>query len=132
LQGSRKPFIGFTFVITAERLAVASEITGTELRGVLASLYRILANVERLHTLTLLEAKPMTFGALMKELQVNPQVLNRNLNQLRACGLVAKSYPYRTYVLTPLGHSVLKKLVKDAMPLAGDLRKGETQWQGLL
>ncbi|MEM2906005.1 MAG: ArsR family transcriptional regulator [Candidatus Bathyarchaeia archaeon] len=104
----------------------------TEIRSVLASLYRTLGNVERLHTLTLLEAKPMTFGVLMKELQVNPQVLNRSLNQLRACGLVAKSYPYKTYVLTPLGHSVVKKLVKDAMPLAWGLKKGETQWQGLL
>ncbi len=111
---------------------MAVEISETEVRGTLASLYRILGNVERLRILTLLEAKPMTFGVLMRELQVNPQVLNRSLNLLRASGLVAKSYPYRTYVLTPLGHSVLRKLVKDAMPLAGSLRKGEAQWRGLL
>lgn len=111
---------------------MAMEVPEAELRASLAALYRTLGSVERLRTLALLEARPMTFGVLMKELQVNPQVLNRNLNLLRGCGLVAKSYPYRTYVLTPLGHSVLKRLVKDAAPLAASATRGETQWQGLL
>ncbi len=58
----------------------------------------------------LLQKEPRTFGDLLKILAVNPKVLNDNLNTLSKHKLVAKSYPYNLYTLTPAGHVVRQGL----------------------
>ena len=70
----------------------------------ITTICKILGNINRLRIITCLEKKSYSFGELLKELAVNPKVLNDHLNVLIANKLVAKSYPYRVYTLTPAGH----------------------------
>lgn len=71
---------------------------------IIATVFRVLGNVNRLRIITYLEKKSYSFGELLKELAINPKVLNDHLNVLITNKLVAKSYPYRVYTLTPAGH----------------------------
>ncbi|MCP8309675.1 MAG: winged helix-turn-helix transcriptional regulator [archaeon] len=76
----------------------------TKNHNIVATMCKILGNMNRLRIITCLEKKPYSFGELLKELVVNPKVLNDHLNVLIANKLVAKSYPYGVYILTPAGH----------------------------
>jgi len=72
--------------------------------NLITTMFKVLGNMNRLRIITYLEKKSYSFGELLKELAVNPKVLNDHLKVLIANKLVAKSYPYRVYTLTPAGH----------------------------
>ncbi|MEM3382640.1 MAG: winged helix-turn-helix domain-containing protein [Nitrososphaerales archaeon] len=71
-----------------------------------ANICKILGNVNRIRIITRLEKESCSFGELMKELAINPKVLNDHLNVLIANKIVVKSYPYGVYTLTPIGHVI--------------------------
>ncbi len=75
-----------------------------------ATMFKVLSNMNRLKIITCLEKESCSFGELLKELAINPKVLNDHLNILIANKLVAKSYPYRVYTLTPIGHVIKQGL----------------------
>lgn len=75
----------------------------TEKSRVLAVACRVFSNPDRLRMMVLLGKKPHSFSDLLKELSVNPKVLNDHLNLLAASKLLTKSYPYGVYTLTPAG-----------------------------
>jgi DNA-binding HxlR family transcriptional regulator len=76
----------------------------------IATMCKILSNINRLKIITCLEKESYSFGELLKELAINPKVLNDHLNILIANKLVTKSYPYGVYALTPVGHVVKQGL----------------------
>jgi len=72
--------------------------------NIITTIFKVLGNMNRLRIITCLEKKSYSFGELLKELVINPKVLNDHLKVLIANKLIAKSYPYRVYALTPAGH----------------------------
>jgi predicted transcriptional regulator len=72
---------------------------------------KIFGNEVRFRILMLLEKEPRTFGDLLKRLVVNPKVLNDSLTILSKHRIIAKSYPYNVYTLTPTGHVVKQGLL---------------------
>ena len=72
--------------------------------NIIATMCKVLGNINRIKIITCLEKKSYSFGELLKELAINPKVLDDHLHVLMANKLVAKSYPYRVYTLTPAGH----------------------------
>lgn len=83
----------------------------------LAGIYKTLANPKRLRMLLSLKKSAMTFSSFLKELGDNPKVLKDNLDTLISHGLVFKSFQHENYVLTPIGHIVVEKLVGDGYSL---------------
>lgn len=75
-----------------------------------ASICKILGNINRIKIIKHLEKESCSFGELMKELSINPKVLNDHLNVLIAKKIVVKSYPYGVYTLTPIGHVIKQGL----------------------
>ncbi|MEM3539008.1 MAG: winged helix-turn-helix domain-containing protein [Nitrososphaerales archaeon] len=75
-----------------------------------ANICKIFSNINRIRIVTHLEKESCSFGELMKELAINPKVLNDHLNVLIANKIVVKSYPYRVYTLTPAGHVIKQGL----------------------
>ena len=69
----------------------------------LAIICKIFGNRNRIKIVHLLKKRPCTFGDLLRELQVNPKVLNDNLNMLSTYELVEKPSGERTYALTSNG-----------------------------
>ncbi|MGQ9468791.1 MAG: ArsR/SmtB family transcription factor [Nitrososphaerales archaeon] len=78
--------------------------------SIVTTICKVLSNRNRLRIIMCLEKKSYSFGELLKELAINPKVLNDHLNVLIANKLVAKSYPYNVYALTPAGHLVKQGL----------------------
>lgn len=76
----------------------------------LALVCKIFSNEVRIKILKLLEREPHTFGSLLKNLNVNPKILNDSLSLLSEHKLVVKSYPYNVYTLTPAGRVVRQGL----------------------
>ncbi len=88
----------------------AAEVLADIQENIIPQICRVFSNPTRYRILLLLDKEPRTFTTLMKTLAVNPKVLNDHLNTLIMSKIVAKSYPYNVYTLTPLGH-----LIKDAL-----------------
>ncbi len=90
-------------------MSAAEVLTDTK-ESVVPNICRIFSNPTRYKILILLDREPRTFTNLMKTLSLNPKVLNDHLNVLITNKIAVKSYPYKLYTLTPLGH-----IVKDAL-----------------
>lgn len=77
----------------------------------IARLHKTLASSTRLKVLSALESSSLSFTDLMRALGLNPKTLSSGLNLMADSGLVRKSYPYRVYVITPLGRRILREQV---------------------
>jgi len=88
----------------------AAEVLTEVNEEVIPRVCRIFSNSTRYKILLLLDKEARTFTNLMKTLSLNPKVLNDHLNILIANKVIAKSYPYNLYTLTPFGH-----VIKDAL-----------------
>ena len=84
-------------------MILSGEVGRLDRHDALAMIHKLLSNPTRLRILSMLQEKSLSFSELLRELKVNPKVLNDNLNTLSSYELIVKSYQHDVYVLTPLG-----------------------------
>ena len=84
-------------------MILSGEIRRLDRHEALAMMHKLLSNSTRLRILSMLQEKSLSFSELLRELKVNPKVLNDGLNALSSYELIVKSYQHNVYVLTPLG-----------------------------
>ena len=92
----------------------------------LPQICKIFGNATRYQLAILLANEAHTFGSLLKNLSVNPKVLNDHLTTLISNNIIKKSYPYNVYILTQEGRLVINLIIN----LQNELEKIEELIRG--
>ncbi len=82
------------------------------LYAMLADLFNILANPDRLRILAFLNPNNHSFTEIMFEIGKNPAIIDRHLTKLKEFGLIKKRED-GTYIATPEGSLALGATIKD-------------------